>query len=81
LQKDWCYIHSHELPPDFCIAVVGHPGWDPSPETKAKYALAVTFEAVNEDLRVYQPIRVAVEAMVPVEVQQRIEVETHAVQE
>ena len=81
LQKDWCYIHSHELPQDFCIAVVGHPGWDPSPETKAKYALAVTFEAVNEDLRVYQPIRVAVEAMVPVEVQQRIEVETRAVQE
>jgi subtilisin family serine protease len=29
LQKDWCYIRSHELPPDFSIAVVGHPGWDP----------------------------------------------------
>ncbi len=74
LQKDWCYIRSHELPPDFCIAVVGHPGWDPSPETKAKYALAVSFEAVNEDVRVYQPIRVAVEAQVPVEVRQRVEI-------
>ena len=74
LQKDWCFIRSHQLPPDFCIAVVGHPGWDPSPETKAKYALAVSFEAVNEDLRLYQPIRLAVEAQVPVQVQQRIEV-------
>ncbi len=76
LQKDWCYIRSHELPPDFCIAVVGHPGWDPSPETKAKYALAVSFEAVNADLRVYTPIRVALEAQVQVEVEQRIEVDT-----
>ena len=75
LQKDWCHIRSHELPPDFCIAVVGHPGWDPSPETKAKYALAVSFEAVNADLKVYAPIRVAL-ARVPVEVEQRIEVDT-----
>jgi hypothetical protein len=81
LQKDWCFIRSHELPPDFCIAVVGHPGWDPSPETKAKYAIAVSFEAVNEDLRLYQPIRVAVEARVPVEVQQRIEVPANPYEE
>lgn len=74
LQKDWCFIRANELPPDFCIAVVGHPGWDPSPETRAKYSLAISFEAVNEDLRVYQPIRAAVEAQVPVEVQQRVEV-------
>ena len=76
LQKDWCYIRSHELPADFCIAVVGHPGWDPSPETKAKYALAVSFEAVDRDLRVYHPIRVAIEAQVPVELENRIEVES-----
>lgn len=75
LQKDWCNIRSHELPPDFCIAVIGHPGWDPSPETKAKYSLAVSFEAVNRDLRIYQPIRVAVETPVRVEVEERIEVQ------
>ena len=75
LQKDWCYIQSHELPPDFCIAIVGHPGWDPSPENKAKYAIAVSFEAVAGNLRVYHPIRVAVEAPVSVPVQQRIRVE------
>lgn len=68
LQKDWCYIRSHELPSDFCIAVMGHPGWDPSPETKAKYSLVVSFEAVNRDLRIYQPIRVAIETPIRVEV-------------
>ncbi len=72
LQKDWCFIRSHELPPDFCIAVVGHPGWDPSPASKANYAIAVSFEAVNQDLRIYQPIRVAVETQVPVPVRERV---------
>jgi hypothetical protein len=82
LQKDWCFVDSHDLPPDFCIAVVGHPGWDPSPETKAKYALAVSFEAVNGDLKLYVPIRTAVEAMVPVQVEQQlVEVETPAATE
>ena len=74
LQKDWCYIKSHELPPDFCIAVRGHPGWDPSPDTKAKYALVVSFEAVNEDLHIYQHIQAAVEAQVEVEARARVEV-------
>ncbi len=75
LQKDWCYIKSHELPPDFCIAVRGHPGWDPSPDSQAKYALVVSFEAVNEDLQIYQHVRAAVEAQVEaVEAQAEIEV-------
>jgi hypothetical protein len=68
LQKDWCNIRSHELPADFCIAVMGHPGWDPSPESKAKYSLVVSFEAVNRDLRIYEPIRVAIETPIRVEV-------------
>jgi hypothetical protein len=72
LQKDWCYIRSHELPPDFCIAVVGHPGWDPSPASKANYAVVVSFEAVNQDLHIYQPISVAVETQVPVPVRERV---------
>jgi hypothetical protein len=40
----------------------------------AKYALAVSFEAVNADMLIYQPIRAAIEAQVPVEVRQRVEV-------
>lgn len=75
LQKDWCLIRSHELPPDFCIAVVGHPGWDPSPETKAKYALAVSFESVDRDIPIYHPIRIAVETPIRVNLQERVEVQ------
>ena len=67
LQKDWCFAHSHELPDQFCIAVVGHPGWDQSPNTTAKYSLVVTLEAVDEDMLVYQEIRAAVEAEVDIE--------------
>lgn len=75
LQKDWCYVPANQLPPDFCVAVVGHPGWDPSPEAKAKYALAISFEAINRDVRVYEFVRVAVEtARIPIEVQERIKV-------
>lgn len=76
LQKDWCYVRSHDLPPDFCIAVVGHPGWDPSPASKANYALAVSFEAVNQDLPVYTPIRDAIRAQVSVQARERVVVTT-----
>jgi len=74
LQKDWCHLAAHDLPSEFCIAVIGHPGWDASPVTAAKYALVVSFEAVNNDVRIYQPIRVANEVQVPVDVRQRIKV-------
>ncbi len=50
------------------------PGWDPSPNTQAKYALVVSFEAVNEDLQVYQHVRTAVEAQVEIEMRERVQV-------
>jgi len=75
LQKDWCYVNSNELPADFCIAVVGHTGWDPSPERPAKYALAVSFEAVNRDIPVYGDVRAMVEAVqTGVNVRERIQI-------
>lgn len=46
LQKDWAIVQSHELRDAFCIAVRGHEGWGAS--FKAKYALAVSFEAINQ---------------------------------
>jgi len=61
LQKDWAVLKSHELPIDFCIAVVGHRGWDKDPDAFAKYSLAVSFEAVNEDLEIYEKVRIALE--------------------
>jgi hypothetical protein len=67
LQKDWAIIKSHALPTDFCIAVVGHIGWDKDPDASAKYSLAVSFEAVDNDLRLYSEIAHAVRAVIPVE--------------
>lgn len=55
LQKDWTLIKSNQLTDSFCIAVRGHKGWDPN--IPAKYTLAVSFEAVNQDVRVYEQIR------------------------
>ena len=37
VQKDWAIVKSNALPPDFCIAVVGHQGWSHDPDSTAKY--------------------------------------------
>lgn len=63
LQKDWARVRSHELPGLFCIAVVGHVGWDSDPDAFAKYALAVSIEAVGSTVEIYEPIRVETEAI------------------
>lgn len=55
LQKDWCIIKSNQLSDAFCIAVRGHKGWGGL--FKAKYSLAVSFEAINQDIPIYEPIR------------------------
>lgn len=70
LQKDWCLINSNQLSDAFCIAVRGHKGW--SNLFKAKYSLAVSLEAINQDIPIYESIR----TMVEVEIQNNeIEVE------
>lgn len=43
----------------FCIAVIGHKGWGGL--FKAKYTLAVSFEAINQDIPIYEPIRTEIE--------------------
>jgi hypothetical protein len=67
LQKDWAIVKSHELPADFCIAVIGHIGWDKDPDAVAKYSLAVSFEAIDEDLELYTEIASAVQSVIPIE--------------
>jgi hypothetical protein len=57
LQKDWCVIKSSQFSNTFCIAVRGHKGWGSL--FKAKYALAVSFEAIDHDIEVYEQIRLA----------------------
>lgn len=46
----------------FCIAVRGHKGWGGL--FKAKYALVVSFEAVNQDIPIYEPIRTEIESVI-----------------
>lgn len=59
IQKDWCIIKSNQLSDAFCIAVRGHKGWGSL--FKAKYSLAVSFEAVNQDISIYESIRTKIE--------------------
>jgi len=72
IQKDWAIIESHHLRESFCIAVRGHEGWDAA--FKANYALVVSFEAINQDIAIYEPIRSYVEVEATVQ-EDEIEIE------
>jgi hypothetical protein len=72
LQKDWCIVKSSQLNDAFCVAVRGHKGWGSL--FKAKYALAVSFEAIDQNIEIYESIRVSNPIEVGIE-NQEIEVE------
>lgn len=57
LQKDWCVLNASQLSEEFCIAVRGRKGWGSL--FKAKYALAVSFEAIDQNIEIYEPIRLS----------------------
>ena len=59
LQKDWCTLKSNQLSDAFCIAVRGHKGWGSF--FKAKYTLVVSFEAIDQDIPIYEPIQSTLE--------------------
>jgi len=46
IQKDWTVVKSFELRESFCIAVVGHQGWNNDPDASVPYSLVVSFEAI-----------------------------------
>jgi hypothetical protein len=73
VQKDWAVVKSNALPDNFCIAVVGHPGWSRDPDSAARYTLAVTFEILGREIAIYEPLRTAV-----IELQTQAEVEMDA---
>jgi hypothetical protein len=85
VQKDWAIVKSNSLPDQFCIAVRGHEGWSNDPDTTARYALAVTFEIVGQEISIHDPLRASVldlqtqiEAELEVEAEAEIEVEGEA---
>jgi hypothetical protein len=70
LQKDWTVVRSFELTEAFCIAVVGHEGWNNDPEATVPYSLVVSFEAIQANIPIYASlVEAQVETEVPVEVQ------------
>lgn len=73
VQKDWAAVKSSTLPDHFCVAVVGHPGWSHDPDSAARYALAVSFEILGQEISIYDPLRVAV-----IELQAQVETEIEA---
>jgi hypothetical protein len=63
VQKDWAVVKSFELPESFCIAVMGHQGWNKDPDAEARYTLAVSFEVVGREIPIYDDLRVAVDEL------------------
>lgn len=70
IQKDWAVVRSYDLREGFCIAVVGHEGWNKDPEATASYSLVVSFEAINSEISIYDAF---VQAQQPLQVQQEVQ--------
>lgn len=69
LQKDWTILKSFQLREAFCIAVVGHEGWNNDPDATVPYSLVVSFEALEANIPIYTTF---VEAQVQLEVNQQV---------
>jgi hypothetical protein len=65
IQKDWAKINSFSLNDVVSFAIRGHKGWDRNHE-EIPYAFTVSFEAINQDIPIYEPIKI--ENQVEVEV-------------
>lgn len=63
VQKDWAVVKSNALPENFCIAVVGHEGWNRDTDATAQYCLAVTVEIQGREVVIYELLRVAVKTL------------------
>jgi hypothetical protein len=61
VQKDWAVVKSNQLADCFCIAVVGHEGWNQDPDATARYSLAVSFESLNKEIPIYNPMQLEIE--------------------
>jgi Subtilase family len=71
VQKDWTVVKSFELREAFCIAVVGHEGWNNDPDAEAPYSLVISFEALASNIPIYTTF---IEAQVAIEVEQQVEI-------
>ncbi|MEL6592669.1 MAG: S8 family serine peptidase, partial [Bacteroidota bacterium] len=72
LQKDWAVVKSFNLRDSFCIAVVGHSGWNNDPTAEVPYALAVSFEMIDAEIPIYSSF---VQAQVELQLEQEMQVQ------
>lgn len=76
IQKDWAIVKSYELREGFCIAVVGHKGWNQDADAKVPFVLAVSFESVNSNVDVYNSfVEAEIKALAEVKPQQEIQLQ------
>ncbi|MDQ7917127.1 S8 family peptidase [Mesonia sp. MT50] len=57
LQKDWVIIKAYELSEEISFSVQGHKGWDVNKE-EIPYAFTVSIEAINDDVQIYEEIKI-----------------------
>lgn len=76
VQKDWAIVQPDKLREAFCIAIVGHKGWNNDPTALVPYSLVVSFEVTNANVPVYASF---VEAQVPLQEQARLEIQQKVV--
>jgi len=69
VQKDWALVQSYDLREGFCVAVVGHEGWNQNSEATVPYSLVVSFEAINSKIAIYDAF---VQVQQPLQVQQEV---------
>ncbi|BAU16033.1 hypothetical protein LEP3755_66000 (plasmid) [Leptolyngbya sp. NIES-3755] len=72
VQKDWAIVQPDQLREAFCIAVVGHKGWNNDPTALVPYSLVVSFEVTNANVPVYTSF---VEAQVSLQEQAQLEIQ------
>ncbi|MCY9666697.1 S8 family peptidase [Paenibacillus alginolyticus] len=53
VQKDWAIVKSYDLGEKFCLAVIGHLGWNKDINSSVPYALAVSFEDLDQTVEIY----------------------------
>jgi Subtilase family len=72
IQKDWAIVKSYDLTEAFCIAVIGHQGWNNDPDVQVPYSLVISIEAIQINIPIYASIaQVQLETLVETEIRQQ----------
>jgi hypothetical protein len=73
-QKDWTIVKSNALPEQLSFAVIGHKGWQNDLTKHIPFSFAVSVEALDGELQIYERIRAQNQVQIDIEQQQQIEI-------